>query len=538
MEISPHPLLTYAITDTVESTSPANHFIITSALKRVEDETLFFHAQLAAVGVPAPHGRRPVRGYSPVAVASFEILGREKVARTGIARYAPLLGCPRRMPSGRDHVWQANIGTDVMPWLADHKVHGQGVMSAAGFAEMALAAGCEALGLPAEAVQVNELEIDQALALESQTRVTTQLARTYDGIRVEIHASPAGGNWRRYAVAAVAVTPGGPDTLPELPAEAGPGWSETEIVLPDEAADHRRYCIHPVMLDSALQSLAAAIPADSPGESAETLYLPTSLARIRVFGHVGRRARCRTELVSHEQEGVGHVGRITLMDDTGTPTAELTGVCMRSIDPRGIALPLAQKIFDTEWMEISTPSNSGQPTSATPAGSWLLLADDDAETQALVSEFATGFSSPTRRVISERLSDESAVLGAVAKAAADPELPPVGMIVFVGVRKFDGNDPDGALQRAHDLIWAISVAARAAVDGRHGTPPRLWLVTRNGLAVRGDSRAIPRSVPSRGSSVIGGSPAKRPVSWPASRMSAPLSSIWMERTTWRTSLRR
>ena len=34
-----------------------------------------------------------------------------------------------------------------MPWLADHKVQGQGVMSAAGFAEMALAAGCEALGL-------------------------------------------------------------------------------------------------------------------------------------------------------------------------------------------------------------------------------------------------------------------------------------------------------------------------------------------------------------------------------------------------------
>jgi phthiocerol/phenolphthiocerol synthesis type-I polyketide synthase D len=292
-------------------------------------------------------------------------------------------------------------------------------------------------------------------------------------------------------VAAVAATSADGSGLAELPAEAAPGWSETVIVLPDEAVDHRRYCIHPVLLDSALQSLASAIPADSTGDSAETIYQPTSLAMIRVFGHVGRRARCRTELVGQEYEGAGHLGRVILTDDMGTPTAEITGVRMRPIDPRSIALPLAQKVFDTEWVEISTPSGNGQPTSATPAGSWLLLADDDAETKALVAEFTARFSSPTRRVINERLSDESAVLEAVAKAAADPDVPAVGMIAFVGERSFDGDDPDGALERAHKLIWTISVAARAAVDGRHGTPPRLWLVTRNGLAVRDDEPGDP-----------------------------------------------
>ena len=79
----------------------------------------------------------------------------------GLPDAHPLLGVHVEMPSGRDHVWQADIGTEMMPWLADHKVHGQAVMSAASFAEMALAAGCEALGLPVEAVQVNDLEVEQ-----------------------------------------------------------------------------------------------------------------------------------------------------------------------------------------------------------------------------------------------------------------------------------------------------------------------------------------------------------------------------------------
>ncbi len=63
----------------------------------------------------------------------------------------------------------------------------------------------------------------------------------------------------------------------------------------------------------------------------------------------------------------------------------------------------------------------------------------------LAEEFADQFGSPTRRVIGADLSDESAVLEAFAKAAADPDLPPVGVVVFVGQRAFDGTDSDGAL---------------------------------------------------------------------------------------------
>ena len=136
------------------------------------------------------------------------------------------------------------------------------------------------------------------------------------------------------------------------------GSSEVEIVLPDEAAPHRSYRIHPVMLDAALQGLAAAMSAESLADSSEATYLPVSLETIRVFGDVGRRARCRAELVNLDDDG-HQLGRVILMDDAGTPTAEITGIYLQRVQRRTVPLPLSQKIFDTTWVDTSTPDQPG-----------------------------------------------------------------------------------------------------------------------------------------------------------------------------------
>jgi phthiocerol/phenolphthiocerol synthesis type-I polyketide synthase D len=239
-----------------------------------------------------------------------------------------------------------------------------------------------------------------------------------------------------------------------------------------------------VLLDAALQRLAAAVPAESE------IYQPASVATIRVFGHLGRRASCHTELV---QEDAGYLGRITLTDDAGTPTAELTGIQLRPVDIATLQLPLQQKIFDTEW--VASPE-TGQPaqTGSAAAGSWLLLADPDAETdpdtQSFAAELTTRFSSPTRRVIRAGLFDESAVREVLTEAAAD-STPPAGVVALVGKRPFDGHNPDDALERSRELILALSATAHAVVDGWSTKSPRLCVVTRNGLAVRGDEPGDP-----------------------------------------------
>jgi len=120
-----------------------------------------------------------------------------------------------------------------------------------------------------------------------------------------------------------------------------------------------------------------------------------------------------------------------------------------------------------------------------------LVLTDGAETEEIANDFITRFGSPTRRVISADISQESAVLEAFAKTAADPELPPVGVIVFAGQHSFDGTDSDDAMARGRDLAWAISGTVRALVGGWHGKSPQLWLVTRNGLTVNGDEPGDP-----------------------------------------------
>ncbi|MFG1935055.1 type I polyketide synthase [Mycobacterium sp. NPDC048908] len=531
IEVSPHPLLTHAIGGNLESARPRGDVQVAATLNRENPETLAFHTYLATVRPPSAPTTQTVgsaRSFADIPPTPWlhsKYWTASSSANRQPADVHPLLGMHVEMPSGRDHVWQADVGTEVIPWLADHKVYGQAVMPATGFAEMALAAGSEALGLPVEDVAVYRVEVEQMLRLEGRTQVTTQLMRTADDsvndIRIEIHSRSSDGNWRRHAVASVEATQPGipPERMSSVdegtvvsPADlyAGlrrtglhhgqafaaltrivrvpGGSSEVEIVLPDEAAPHRSYRIHPVMLDAALQGLAAAMPAESLADSNDATYLPVSFETIRVFGDVGRRARCRAELLNLDTDSTGKVGRAILMDDAGNPTAEITGVYLQRVHRRTVPLPLAQKIFETTWVQTSTQTSS-EPSAASD-GSWLVLTDG-AETEETANDFISRFGSPTRRVISADISRESEVLEAFAKTAADPDLPPAGAVVFAGHRPFDGTDSDDALTRGRELAWAISATVRALIGGWHGKSPRLWLVTRNGLVVDGDEPGDP-----------------------------------------------
>ncbi|PEG37907.1 polyketide synthase [Mycolicibacterium agri] len=532
VEVSPHPLLTHAITETLEFVGSCGDIRVAATINRDSPETITFHANLSTVHFPVDAESCDEKGCDggsnglvdlpprPWMHSKYWVNDRADGRPTGMH---PMLGMHVEMPQGRDHAWQADVGTDLLPWLQDHKVHGQPVMPAAAFAEIALAAGCEAFGLPADAVTVNRLEVEQMLPVESRTQLTTVLnSGAGNSVRVEVYSRSTGGTWCRHAVACVHAGQGAVDTtwngalgdtgtivspvdfytaLRRTGAHHGRafaaltriihsdnGFAEAEIALPDDATSHREFRVHPVMFDAALQTLAAAMPTESQQGMTEVTYLPVAMETIRVHKQVGRRGRCRAELINVDDTGA--VGRITLLDDTGAPTASISGVYLRRVNRRAVPLPLAQKLFDSVWRQTPLSPDSVAPRPCPPAGSWLVLTHG-VDMKDIAEDFTTGFATSSRRVITANLGDESAVLDAFAKTAADPDLPPVGVVIFVGQPGIDGMAPDDEPTRARDVIWAVSAAVRAIVSGWHGKSPRMWLVSRNGLLVHDDERGHP-----------------------------------------------
>ena len=510
IEISPHPLLTHAIIDTLGDAKSRT----IGTLYRDTDDTVTFHAQLAAVRQPiSTDGRLADIPVTPWQHTHFWVADRSAMSNS-VASH-PLLGTHIEVPSSRDHVWQADVGTDVSPWLADHKVFGQPTMPGAGFTEIALAAASEALGVPVQALSINQLEVEQMLTLNDHTQLTTQLTRGADDkTRIEIYSRSAGHGWIRHATARAEVRT--QEAVPDRPApvtehgrtainpadlytglrQAGqyhgpafaaltaihrlPGGSvETEIVLPDESPRHSEFRLHPVMLDAALQSLAAAMPDDELAGSAESSYLPVSFDSVRVYGSPGRRARCRAQLSSLDEGGAGKLGRIVLTDDAGTVTAEINDIYVRRVERRSVPLPLAQKIFDTTWSPRPvTPGPSDTP------GSWLVLTEGHV---GEADQFVAEWRSPAHRVITAELTDESAMLTAFAETGGDPEHPPVGVLIFVAANP---DLTDAGIDRARESVWSVATVVRAIVGGWHGQSPRLWLVSSGGIAV-GDEPGQP-----------------------------------------------
>jgi acyl transferase domain-containing protein/acyl carrier protein len=157
--------------------------------------------------------------------------------------------------------------------------------------------------------------------------------------------------------------------------------------VPDIQESLDDYILHPGLLDSCLQALAAFGKTDSIlmlGQ--ENIRIPYHLGQIRVYGRP-----TPGTLWLHgrlEQEG-GHdpVGWFQLLDDAGNVIAECNDYESRFVTKAALLAALQQDTtqwqYEASWLDVPLAEADKEGAKPQQAGSWLVLADDGGVAAAL-----------------------------------------------------------------------------------------------------------------------------------------------------------
>ncbi|MEU5695465.1 type I polyketide synthase [Actinosynnema sp. NPDC020468] len=301
----------------------------------------------------------------------------------------PLLPARVDQPDG-GALFTGRLSAATHPWLADHVVGGNVLLPGTAFLDLALHAGRE-LGCPA----VEELTMHTQLVLSegTDTAVQVAVAAPDDAGRrgITVHARPSDvDTWAPHATGTLAVERVAPDPpLGEWPPAGatavdltdfytdigertgfryGPGfrglraawrhgddlYAETVLPGPDQTADG--WALHPVLLDSVLQS---ALLVDL--ERHTTPFLPFTWNEVGL--HTTGATHLRTKVTT-----TGDQVTITATDRTGCPVVTVTSLVGRRTSTAGAA---GRGLLELGWTAVPAASPSAAP------GDWVVVGDPE-----------------------------------------------------------------------------------------------------------------------------------------------------------------
>jgi acyl transferase domain-containing protein/NADPH:quinone reductase-like Zn-dependent oxidoreductase/acyl carrier protein len=278
--------------------------------------------------------------------------------------------------------WTRSLDLTEQPWLADHRLFGDAVLSATAMLEMALAAGF--LRHPeTPAIEVADLRILRPLVLSAES--SRELRSRLDAggcFTLESRPRLAEGGWVLHAEARIA-------PLPALPARSAIGVTgETrsgvairqaaamlglhygpafhglaacvpdqvagrvlaDLVRPDEAPPDAGLHLHPSRADGAIQALLGLAP------GANTPAVPVRFARVVVRGGS---AAVRAELTLEASGERSIEAGIVLRDAPGHAIAVMEGVTLQRL-ARDNEAPAAAA-FRTDWVPAAPPPGWPEP---------------------------------------------------------------------------------------------------------------------------------------------------------------------------------
>ncbi|HEY3995569.1 MAG TPA: sulfolipid-1 biosynthesis phthioceranic/hydroxyphthioceranic acid synthase [Mycobacterium sp.] len=520
-ELSPHPLLTYA----VEQTAASLDMLVASLAGMRREQPLphglrgllaDLHSAGAAVDFSAlyPDGRLldvplPAWTHRHLLLSSGG-QDRRQLGGSTVAVH-PLLGSHVRLPEEPErHAWQAELGIETLPWLTDHQIHGVATLPGAGYCEMALAAARTVLG---DASEVRDVRFEQMLLVDDETPVSALAVVTSpnvvdfavetfgEGERVRwatavLHAAQIADEPATYDVPALLAahscrTEGADVRLrfDERGVQYGPAFTGlaavhtadgtagtvlAEVALPGNIRSQQSaYRIHPALLDACFQSVGAHSEIQSAGDGG--LLLPLGVRRIRAYAAARTARYCYTKMV--RVSGTGFEADLDVLDEHGTVLLTMQGLQIGTGAPEGANRDrvLNERLLTVDWQRRELPL--GQPLDA---GTWLLIS-----------------TSATADVMATRLTDSLKLLGAECTTICWPQRADhganaellrnqlsadrfTGAVVLTGPK--NGNPDDECAARGGEYVQHLVRLTRELAD-IPGEPPRLYVVTRNAQTV-------------------------------------------------------
>ena len=538
IEIGPHPVLASSIRDMAEEADC--DAMIRASLRRQEPERPHMRRvwlELLASGCveplsPPAAGRERIE--LPLYAWDHQRYWREPYehARRRLGqRVHPLLGYDHDGPMRH---WSAELNAFAVPYMADHRVQGIGVLSAAQFIETALQALASTRRADDRSAYVlDDLRFQRAVFLDACDATALEIAYDPADGRLEIHersANDSGAGQRanpprepNFAARARRLQAPAPvlrrpladalEAATQVTAEAcygyfaslgleyGPAfqgiaeaWCAADqtlarLVRPREAGIRLLDPIlHPTVLDAAFQTLLLTQrEAETAGGE---LKLPVSIERLTVYGDGSAIAYARALLREVTPQQV--VGDLELLDEDGCIIAAVHGFTARTLDNQAEKLlsegELAAWNYEVRW-EAQLAQDDEQPLSPLPARSaWLILCateDSPFGAEALRQLRATGQSA--RLVALEEASDPGAWPEGLARAAdalvAELGAEPVGILSLLPLDLAAHAQPDvDGIRAMRDRIFhPHRELLRALLET--GSAARLWLVSQLAVAV-------------------------------------------------------
>ena len=329
LEIGPHPVLRTYIKECLEK--EGGDGVVSSLMTRTSGtSSQFLRGVLEIIQSGIPNGRGGFFKVPPAQRVDLPLYKWQKTRfetpHTGEACHLsqrvlehPLLGY--RLEDGR-FTWENHLDTTIHPYLSDHKVGGAVVFPAAGFIEIAIAAGSLRFG--SSAVDLEDFEIHAPLLLEEKRSKTIRVTLDELDSRLTIKSRErlSEDPWMVHVTSRVLLSPASESCMPEdrgtealnpqvelsanelyeSAARLGLNYGEAfrpvqgiriagrkiegRLFTPEPLREQlRHHLLHPIYLDGALQALLGLLSLDPLASQERKAFLPVRFDRLRLHRH-------------------------------------------------------------------------------------------------------------------------------------------------------------------------------------------------------------------------------------------------------------